>query len=202
MKKINTVLIALIAFHFSLFTPMSAQDQKRFTLEDLNFGGVNYRNTQPKNLWVTWWGDQLMYQDAEEGGIIAKDKSRTALFTLDEVNATLKTEPSSMHNAFMAEYPYADQSLVMLSNDTILILYDFKLKQTKMVQHIQGTGDQDWNKTSRAIAYTKDWQLYVRDANDQEYQLSSDGSREMVYGQSVHRDEFGIYKGTFWSPPL
>ena len=200
MKKINTVLIALIAFHFSLFTPMSAQDQKRFTLEDLNFGGVNYRNPQPKNLWVPWWGDQLMYQDAEEGGIIAKDKSRTALFTLDEVNATLKTEPSSMHSAFMAEYPYADQSLVLLSNDTIQILYDFRLKQTKMVQHIQGTGNQDWNKTSRAIAYTKDWQLYVRDANDQEYQLSSDGSREMVYGQSVHRDEFGIYKGTFWSP--
>ena len=200
MKKINTVLIALFAFHFSFFTPMSAQDQKRFTLEDLNFGGVNYRKTQPKNLWVTWWGDQLMYQDAEEGGIIAKDKSKTALFTLDEVNATLKAEPSSMHSAFMAEYPYADQSLVLLSNDTIQILYDFRLKQTKMVQHIQGTGNQDWNKTSRAIAYTKDWQLYVRDANDQEYQLSSDGSREMVYGQSVHRDEFGIYKGTFWSP--
>ena len=30
-------------------------------------------------------------------------------------------------------------------------------------------------------------------------QLSTDGSRQIVYGQSVHRDEFGIYKGTFWS---
>ena len=105
-----------------------------------------------------------------------------------------------MHSAYMASYPYADKSLVLLSNDTIQILYDFKQKQTTMVQHIQGTGNHDWNKASRAIAYTKDWQLYVRDADDQEYQLSNDGSREIVYGQSVHRNEFGINKGTFWSP--
>ena len=30
--------------------------------------------------------------------------------------------------------------------------------------------------------------------------MSTDGSRELVYGQSVHRDEFGISKGTFWNP--
>ena len=29
--------------------------------------------------------------------------------------------------------------------------------------------------------------------------MSTDGSREIVYGQSVHRDEFGIRKGTFFS---
>ena len=30
-------------------------------------------------------------------------------------------------------------------------------------------------------------------------QLTTDGSRDIVYGQSVHRDEFGINKGLFWS---
>ena len=30
--------------------------------------------------------------------------------------------------------------------------------------------------------------------------LTKDGSRDIVYGQSVHRDEFGWSKGTFWSP--
>ena len=196
MTKIKFMgLAALLTVSMS----MIAQD-KLFTLEDLNYGGTNYRRMLPKNIYITWWGDQLMYQDAEEGGTIAKDKSRTTLFTLDEVNATLKAEPSSMHSTYMASYPYADKSLVLLSNDTIQILYDFKQKQTTMVQHIQGTGNHDWNKASRAIAYTKDWQLYVRDADDQEYQLSNDGSREIVYGQSVHRNEFGINKGTFWSP--
>ena len=196
MTKIKFMgLAALLTISMS----MIAQD-KLFTLEDLNYGGTNYRRMLPKNIYITWWGDQLMYQDAEEGGTIAKDKSRTTLFTLDEVNATLKAEPSSMHSVYMASYPYADKSLVLLSNDTIQILYDFKQKQTSMVQHIQGTDNHDWNKASRAIAYTKDWQLFVRDADDHEYQLSNDGSREIVYGQTVHRNEFGINKGTFWSP--
>ena len=125
MMKIKN-LLAIIAM-MAIPATMSAQDKRLFTLEDLNYGGTNYHRMQPRNLFITWWGDQLMYQDVEEGGILAKDKSRTALFTLDEVNATLKAEPSSMHNALMAEYPYADQSLVLLSNDTIQILYDFKM---------------------------------------------------------------------------
>ena len=32
------------------------------------------------------------------------------------------------------------------------------------------------------------------------HQISTDGSREIPYGTSVHRDEFGIHKGTFFSP--
>ena len=38
------------------------------------------------------------------------------------------------------------------------------------------------------------------DGEGKKHQLSTDGSREIVYGQSVHRNEFGIEKGTFWSP--
>ena len=30
--------------------------------------------------------------------------------------------------------------------------------------------------------------------------MSHDGSRDLLYGTSVHRNEFGIEKGTFWSP--
>ena len=98
MTKIKFMgLAALLTVSMS----MIAQD-KLFTLEDLNYGGTNYRRMLPKNVYITWWGDQLMYQDAEEGGTIAQDKSRTALFTLDEVNATLKAEPSSMHSASIA----------------------------------------------------------------------------------------------------
>ena len=40
----------------------------------------------------------------------------------------------------------------------------------------------------------------TREKKSHDFQISKDGSREIVYGQSVHRDEFGISKGTFWSP--
>src|SRR5690606_27072410 len=32
------------------------------------------------------------------------------------------------------------------------------------------------------------------------HQVTTDGSYEIVNGKSVHRDEFGIRKGLFWSP--
>ena len=49
------------------------------------------------------------------------------------------------------------------------------------------------------IARVKGHNLYV-EKGGQEVQVSKDGSIDIVYGESVHRDEFGIEKGTFWSP--
>ena len=61
-------------------------------------------------------------------------------------------------------------------------------------------GELEFCKASGAVAFSKDNNLWVAAADGTEHQLSSDGSREIVYGKSVHRDEFGIYKGAFWSP--
>ena len=61
-------------------------------------------------------------------------------------------------------------------------------------------GELEYCKASGAVAFLRNSNLFVASADGTEHQLSSDGSREIVYGQSVHRDEFGIYKGTFWSP--
>ena len=62
------------------------------------------------------------------------------------------------------------------------------------------TGELEYCKASGAVAFLKSNNLWVAFPDGTEHQLSKDGSREIVYGQSVHRDEFGIHKGTFWSP--
>ena len=49
MTKIKYLLIIALV---TLALPMVAQ--KLFSLEDLNFGGNNYRNLQPENKWLTW----------------------------------------------------------------------------------------------------------------------------------------------------
>ena len=82
MMKIK---ILLILFTLSLL-PMTAQD-KLFTLEDLNYGGNNYRNLQPENKWFTWWGDQLVRTDIEECYLVDKKTGKEhVLFTLDDIN--------------------------------------------------------------------------------------------------------------------
>ncbi len=171
---------------------MTAQE-KLFTLEDLNYGGTNARHFQPENQWFTWWGDQLMYLDADEGGTMDAKGNRKRVFQLKDIG-------DGWHTAYYAEYPYADQPMVLLKNSKQRILYNWETKKTVWTQSCEGETTADWNKASRAVAYLKDNQLYVRDADNKEHQLTTDGSRSVVYGSAVHRNEFGITAGTFWSP--
>ncbi len=196
ISKISILFVLLTMFDAAI---MNAQE-KLFTLEELNWGGKNYHRMLPENEYLTWWGEKLMFQDAEQGGTIGQQRQKAALFTLDEVNTALADEPSKMHSVFDAIYPYADKPIVVLDNDTIQIYYNFESKKVERILHIKGVANKEWNKNSQAIAYTRNSQLYVRDANDNEHQLTTDGSREIVYGTAVHRNEFGIVKGLFWSP--
>ena len=205
MKKMIKIAMGLVALTL-LTSPMQAQD-KLFTLEDLNFGGTNYRKMQPQNMWLTWWGDQLMYQDAEEGGTIDAKGNKKVLFTLDEVNylmtATYDNDKRVIHSAMNAEYPYPDQPLVLLKNADFQLLYNFKTKKVEekigWVQTLFPGSIIEWSPVSRALAYKVNNQLFVR-IDEKEQQLTTDGSREIVYGESVHRNEFGINSGLFWSP--
>lgn len=60
--------------------------------------------------------------------------------------------------------------------------------------------DNEVDKSKNPYAELKDHQLYVTDTNNHTMQVTTDGSREIVYGEAVHRNEFGIETGLFWSP--
>ena len=97
--------------------------QKQFTLEDLNFGGTNYRQMSPKTLRL-WW----------DGNILVTDED--------------KQHPVS--------YPKV---------------------------------------------FSRDNNIYVQmSAESEPIQVTKDGNRQLVYGDAVHRNEFGINGGIFWSP--
>ena len=199
MMKIKPLFISLMMA--TLCNTLPAQD-KLFTLEDLNFGGTNYHNMQPKNMWLTWWGDQLIQTDVEACYTIdAKTGEKATLFTLEEVNEWADSDDERYVRHLMnATFPYPDKPIVQVGNRHAVILVDFKQKKIVWQDSIAGQTAYDWNPVSKATAYVEDYQLFVVDAEEQKHQLSTDGSREIVYGQSVHRNEFGIEKGTFWSP--
>ena len=103
---------------------LTAQELKQFTLEDLNFGGKNYRKMVPENRMYEWKGEMPVRLEKRQ-----------------------KQE---------RQKPFAEKE--------------------------------------------EDHQLYVTDAEGVKHQLTTDGSREIVYGEAVHRNEFGIEDGIFWSP--
>ncbi len=144
--KIKLILASL------LMLATQAMAQKLFTLEELNFGGKNYRVSVPQRWNYSW----------QEGKLILKDGDKTVQVDPATGKTTDYQEP---------EKPNRPNPRGLL----------------------------EWCKASNAAAFLRDNNLWVRYADGHDVQLSEDGSREIVYGQSVHRDEFGIYKGTFWS---
>ncbi len=174
---------------------------KQFTLEDLNFGGRNFRKMSPENMYLTWWGDQLMYQDAEECGTVDMKKGvKTALMTLDDINTAVGDSTKMFRSLMNATFPYADKTLVLLEGKHQRALYDWTTKTIAWSQLRRvGEAYPDWNPKTRAVAFVRKMQLFVRDGEGNTVQLTEDGSPDIEYGQVVHRDEFGITKGTFWS---
>ncbi len=206
MTKIkHIVALAILVTLSSHFPPVKtmAQDKKTFTLEDLNFGGTNYRNMQPEDKWLTWWGDQLVRTDVEECFLVDKKTGKeTLLFTLDDINKWADSNEDDnryVRHLMNVTFPYPDQPVVAVGNKKAFVLIDFKKHQVVWQDSISGQTANDWCPASKATAWVEDCQLYVTDAQGKKTQLTTDGSRDMVYGQSVYRNEFGVEKGIFWS---
>ena len=193
MMLLLTALLAL---------PAIAQQQ--FTLEDLNFGGTNYQKMIPQNRPLKWWGDQLVRLSRDTLWTVNPQNGKEkVLFTRAQLNkrAGLTADSLQVRRLNMASFPYADKPLVLVYNDSEQRLINFKTGKTEWRQGIdydvQAT---EWSDMSRATAYVKDDNLYVTDGAGSTRQVTSDGSRDLVYGQSVHRNEFGIEGGLFWNP--
>ena len=196
IKYLSTIL-------FGLFTSITvgAQQLKTFTLEDLNFGGNNYYNMIPKTRHCTWWGDQLVRIDDDACYVVNKSNGKeTRLFAIAELNQWAgPTRDRKFATLSEATFPYADKSWVVVNNGEKCYTVDFKKHcLVSMVEFEDGEQKLETNYRSGAVAYLKDNNLYVR-YGGKDNRLSTDGSREIVYGQSVHRNEFGIEKGTFFS---
>lgn len=193
-----------IKFLSALFLLMmgssSMMAQKQFTLEDLLPGGNNFYNLRPETRYTQWWGNTPLETTPEEVKHLLTGET---IVSVAQINEWLGEKFSL--NAHNFTFPYADQSLVKVKTYDRTLLIDFQAKKLVWEQAMpKGAANQDFHKQSRNLAYTIEGNLYVLNAEGKQLQVSTDGSTDgsenIVYGQSVHRDEFGIYKGTFWSP--
>ena len=195
MRKIFTLILTMVAA-----LTVHAQELKPLTLEDLNFGGTNYHNMVPKTRYTTWWGDELVHLDTEECFLVNKSTGKESqLLTLSELN---QWSGMKLRHLYNLSFPESGKSLVWLNDGNERMLFDWMHKKAIWKGYIsmaKGAQAQDFNSVSKALAYVKDNQLHVIDAHGNDHQLTTDGSREIVYGQSVHRNEFGITGGLFWN---
>ncbi len=207
-------------------TISSAQEKKTFTLNDVIPGGDNYFNLVPKSMpGLQWWGDICVRTDIENiKKIDTKSGKESILVTLEEVNEALKNGEmpykltghiKPLRTLMAASLPWGDRNVITFTQyddrtpgQKYMIWYDFSKKKIVNLFNLQGEGPTnfDFCKENGYMAYTIGNDLYVAHEGDFSSMVNPKVSgnqqqeKDVVYGQAVHRNEFGIMKGTFWSP--
>ena len=171
------------------------------TLDDLIPGGKTYRKYTPQMpQQMAWVGEQLTYIKGDSI-LIASDKKGEApkvFATLAEVNSYLNLQ-EQLRNLNTVSFGTESKRLFVSTKNHI---FAYDLEQKKQVAAFKNSSidNQDISELSLQMAYTKEHNLFVQDAEGNETQISEDGTDKLLYGTSVHQNEFGISKGTYWSP--
>ena len=201
MNRILTVLSLALVMAFAI--PANSQEKKFFTPEDASYNNRAVYAQRPNQL--KWVGNTDILMKVKDNEIVTMNpnsKKETTFLTLDELNAytlgegvnELKRIPQlTWLNDFQA-YFYA-----LGDNGITLNKMDIKKKTINAITSIpQGAENQNVCKPTLNVAYTIDNNLYVA-KGDKQIQIT-DNPEGVVAGQSVHRNEFAIDGGIFWSP--
>lgn len=192
-KWMGTVLLALPTL---LITNAMAQEPNKPTLEDLIPGGETYRIIE--DLYgLQWWGDTCIKLGIDSLlAVNPRNGKETLLVTREKINRILEREKlGKLSHLRQVSLPWANTSQVLINLPGSYVVYDWKADKITSKREVPKKGiNRDYHTTSGNVAYTIQNNLFV---NGIAVTNEPDG---IVCGQSVHRNEFGISKGTYWSP--
>ena len=192
-KWMGTVLLALPTL---LITNAMAQEPNKPTLEDLIPGGEAYRIIE--DLYgLQWWGDTCIKPGIDSLlAVNPRNGKETLLVTREKINRILEREKlGKLSHLRQVSLPWANTSQVLINLPGSYVVYDWKADKITSKREVPKKGiNRDYHTTSGNVAYTIQNNLFV---NGIAVTNEPDG---IVCGQSVHRNEFGISKGTYWSP--
>lgn len=187
---------------FLIFTSLIAQ-QKLFTIEDIVMGGGRMQQQAFRQL--SWIPNTDIYSWSEGSGdkfaILStspKGVKIDTLLKLSELNIKLKEMGEKSINSIM--YNWISSEEISFWNGTQFFTYNVKYKKLNKNNSVPESVE---NKTiapnNKFISYTIKNNLYLN-IDGKQTQITADKDSNIVNGQLVHRNEFGINGGIFWSP--
>ncbi|MBQ2373925.1 MAG: DPP IV N-terminal domain-containing protein [Alistipes sp.] len=189
-KFLHLVLVVLMTTVIA-----SAQESRKLlTIEDV----VLNRELSPKSYPVKWVGESDSYASVEGTTLNATDAKSgksSVIITLEELNSLLDTNFKSF-----PAYAFDDANSLVVGAHGMRNTID--LKQRKVVAKYKvPVGDNLTRQSGKGglYAYTKDNNLYYFNG-EKEYAITNYADKNIVCGQTVSRNEFGISGGIFISP--
>jgi dipeptidyl-peptidase 4 len=201
MKNRFVLILVLLV---GLFSAPAIEAQKNLTLEDcfVKIGALVPSNLKQLN-WIPgtenyYWikkvdgADVLMSENAKKAG----EKS---LVTLAEFNAMLDKQDQAAATAFPLIH-FTDATHFWFEYNFTLFHCDLTAKACTPLSSYDPEGENADVHASGRVAFTKVNELYASIPGKNNVQLTTGSADGIENGKSAHRNEFGIDKGTFWSP--
>lgn len=122
--------------------------------------------------------------------------------TLEEMNTLLK----GAGLGGLAKFPginWLDESRFWIWRKDTLVSIDLESSTVKTETWFDGSGvaNRDVHTKTFQVAFTRGNSLFIMHPGGVERSVKSvDSTGSIIVGQDIHRREFGIRKGTFWSP--
>jgi dipeptidyl-peptidase-4 len=183
---------------FLIITASFAQ-QKKLNLQDAVM--EQYRSFFPEHLQqFSWRGNQNAYaylksytQMVYASGI---GKSDEKTLTISEVNGVLASKLK-----WFSGLAWKNTHAFYLSNDLNYYCYDLTTSNGKKLFSLPDTAENtDLNTQTAAVAFTIKNNLSYIDSSGKIISVTHNTNPNIVSGKTFAREEFGIQKGTFWSP--
>jgi dipeptidyl-peptidase 4 len=127
----------------------------------------------------------------------AETLDKKVLISLGELNTLLELEKPLP--AF-PRYDWLDNKSFTFISAQKLFSVNFTKKTFKILLEWPAEAKYlEFNAQKTSCAYIQDDNVFINQSDGQVAQITKDGGKGIVYGQSVHRSEFGITGGIFWS---
>ncbi|OFX71004.1 MAG: hypothetical protein A2X12_06525 [Bacteroidetes bacterium GWE2_29_8] len=195
-----------ILFLFLLLSINSLFSQKKgLTIEDIVTNPQLYPVPLKNIQWIS---------DKDNFSFIAKNKlvvgncfsdKKDSILGLDDLNPKIKKaiKKEDIFVEDMKVFPeikWVDENSFVFIHEDLLLKYDLSDKKATLLNKFNKDAQNiDYDTSTFSVAYTINNQLFVS-KKENEINLSNEQNKNIIFGQSVHRNEFGINKGTFWSP--
>lgn len=194
MQKI--ILLSLL-----LVSTLAFAQKQQMTLEDAVLGRYTY--LLPENLSGLAWQNDEVFTWEENGKLMAEHarngKQQTVL-TVEEANSIMNLQEANKLKDFSG-YSWTEAGALLLKNGAGYVALDLNNKTVAwQIDARAGGANHRVSEAGKYVVYTVGDDLYVSFADGRDVQVTNDGGKGIVNGQSVHRNEFGITNGIFISP--
>ncbi len=196
MKKFYFLALTVFVFNVS-FSQTNFFKKDTLTLSDAVLG--YYKGLYPKQVKrLAWLSDVDKYFYATDTSYIVK-KAKKCKKDVEITLSEFKKGDTSLNRIPYVEH--ATDKLFVYRGAEGVTWYDYRKNEIVTTVKLPSEATNvaiDFDR--KQVAYTIDNNLYMATITDSKVAVVENTDENIVSGQAIHRYEFGITKGIFWSP--